>query len=174
MTFTGSFVITKRDQIQYNYFRMKRKLAGVAIMTFVVLSVLVSLIRYGQGVSVTNALISALIAGFTGSALMIGFNLVSVVVRVNRLYQKGEMSDFAVQYLIDRNGVHAKSERGDTDFAWKQILFVRETRRAFYLVAGKNRAAVIPKAQIENEGKLSTLRELFVKYIPANRPAQAA
>ncbi|NTU77475.1 MAG: hypothetical protein HGA90_06665, partial [Alphaproteobacteria bacterium] len=48
MTYSGRFTITKQDNIQYNYFRMKRKLAGLAIMTFILMGLLVTLIRYGQ------------------------------------------------------------------------------------------------------------------------------
>ncbi len=165
MSFSGSFTITKQDNIQYNYFRMKRKLAGLAVMTFVVLAVLIALIRYGQCVSVSNALTGALLSGLAGSALMVVFNLVSVVVRVNGLYKKGGMSDFEVRYVIDRTGVHARSERGDTDFDWKQILHARETRHAFYLIAGKNRAVVIPKAQIKSDGERNALRALLRKFI---------
>ena len=169
MTYSGRFTITKEDNIQYNYFRMKRKLAGLAIMTFIILGVLVTLIRYGQGISVMNAGGVGLIAAFTGAVVMVVFNLVSVVVRVNNGYKSGKMSDFSVQYSIDRNGVHAKSDRGDTDFNWKQIYLARETKNAIYLVAGENRAAVIPKGQIASESELETLRSLLRKYVAAGR-----
>ena len=169
MTYSGRFTITKEDNIQYNYFRMKRKLTGIAIMTFIIIGVLVTLIRFGQGVSVSNAGGVGLIAAFSGAVLMVAFNLVSVVVRVNNHYKKGEMSDFSVQYSIDRNGVHAKSERGDTDFSWKQIYLARETKSAIYLIAGEKRAVVIPKSQIKSESELVTLRNLLKKYVVAGR-----
>ena len=169
MTYSGRFTITKQDNIQYNYFRMKRKLAGIAIMTFVILGVLVTLIRYGQGISVANAGGVGLIAAAVGAIAMIAFHLISVVVRVNKHYKKGEMSDFSVQYSIDRNGVHAKSDRGDTDFTWKQIYLARETRNAIYLIAGEKRAVVIPKAQIASESELANLRSLLRKYVVAGR-----
>ena len=169
MSFSGKFTITKRDNIQYNYFRMKRKLTGLALMTFILLGVLVTLIRYGQGISVANAGSVGLIAAVSGAALMVAFNLVSVVLRVNKLYKTGKMSDFTVHYLIDKNGIHAKSERGDTDFRWNQILLARETRDAIYLIAGENRAVVIPKRQVESESELETLRALLKKYVVAGR-----
>ena len=169
MSFSGKFTITKRDNIQYNYFRMKRKLTGLALMTFILLGVLVTLIRYGQGLSVANAGSVGLIAAVSGAALMVAFNLVSVVLRVNKLYKTGKMSDFTVHYLIDKNGIHAKSERGDTDFRWNQILLARETRDAIYLIAGENRAVVIPKGQIANEGERNALRALLKKYVAAGR-----
>ena len=165
MTYSGKFIITKQDNIQYNYFRMKRKLAGLAIMTFILLGLLVTLIRYGQGISVMNAGGIGLIAAASGAALMVAFNLISVVVRVNKEYKSGKMSDFAVQYSIDKNGVHAKSERGDTDFTWKMIYLARETRNAIYLIAGEKRAVVIPKSQIASEGELTMLRSLLQKYV---------
>ena len=169
MTYSGRFTITKQDNIQYNYFRMKRKLTGVALMTFILLGVLITLIRYGQGITVTNAGIVGLIAGVSGAALMVAVNLISVVVRVEKQYKTGKMSDFSVQYSIDRDGVHAKSERGDTDFTWKQIYLARETRNAIYLIAGENRAVVIPKRQIASESELVTLRALLKKYVVAGR-----
>ncbi|MDD4312936.1 MAG: YcxB family protein [Eubacteriales bacterium] len=169
MSFSGKFTITKRDNIQYNYFRMKRKLTGLALMTFILLGILVTLIRYGQGISVANAGAVGLIAGVAGAALMVGVNLVSAVLRVNNLYQQGKMSDFTVHYIIDKNGVHAKSERGDTDFGWIQIYLARETRNAIYLVAGESRAVVIPKGQIVNDGVLNAIRALLKKYVVAGR-----
>ena len=169
MTYSGRFTITKQDNIQYNYFRMKRKLAGLAIMTFIILGILVTLIRYGQGISVMNAGGVGLIAAFTGAVVMVVFNLVSVVVRVNNGYKSGKMSDFSVQYIIDRNGVHAKSDRGDTDFTWKMIYLARETKNAIYLIAGEKRAVVIPKGQIASESELETLRSLLRKYVVAGR-----
>ena len=169
MTYSGKFTITKQDNIQYNYFRMKRKLGGLAIMTFIILGLLVTLIRYGQGISVINAGGVGLIAAFVGAIVMVAFNLISVVVRVNNHYKKGEMSDFSVQYIVDRDGVHAKSERGDTDFTWKQIYLARETNNAIYLIAGEKRAVVIPKSQIKSESELVTLCNLLKKYVVAGR-----
>lgn len=169
MTYSGTFTISKQDNLHYNYFRMKRKLAGLAIMTFVLITALLALVRYAQGVLVTDSLSSALLVATVGTAFMVGFNLVSAVVRLNRLYKNGKMSDFTVFYIVDKSGIHAKSERGDTDFAWKQILLAKETGHAFYLVAGENRAVVIPKKQIKNDGELNTLRALLRKYITAGR-----
>ena len=169
MSYSGRFTITKEDNIQYNYFRMKRKLTGIALMTFLLLGVLIALIRYGQGISVMNAGVVGLIAGSVGAILMVAANLISVVVRVENQYKTGKMSDFSVQYSIDRDGVHAKSERGDTDFSWKQIYLARETRSAIYLIAGENRAVVIPKRQIASESELVTLRALLRKYVVAGR-----
>ena len=169
MSYSGRFTITKEDNIQYNYFRMKRKLTGIALMTFLLLGVLIALIRYGQGISVMNAGSVGLIAGSAGAILMVAANLISVVVRVENQYKTGKMSDFSVQYSIDRDGVHAKSERGDTDFSWKQIYLARETRNAIYLIAGESRAVVIPKRQIASESELVTLRALLKKYVVAGR-----
>ena len=169
MSFSGKFTITKQDNIQYNFFRMKRKLAGIAIMTFVIIALLLALVRYAQGVPVLDSLSSALIVAVVGTVLMVSINIVSVVLRVNSLYKKGQMADFTVHYIIDKTGIHAKSERGDTDFAWKQILYARETASAFYLIAGENRAVVIPKSQITNDGELNMLRALFEKYVVARR-----
>lgn len=169
MTYSGRFTITKKDNIQYNYFRMKRKLAGLAIMTFILMGLLVTLIRYGQGISVANAGGIGLIAAASGAALMVAFNLISVVVRVNNEYKTGKMSDFSVQYSVDKNGVHAKSERGDTDFTWKMIYLARETKDAIYLIAGEKRAVVIPKSQIASESELAALRTLLHKYVVAGR-----
>lgn len=169
MTYAGQFTITKEDNIHYNYFRMKQKLGGLAVMTFVLLGVLVTLIRYGQGVSTSNAVMVGLIAAGSGAVIMVASQLAAVVSRVNGHYKNGEMRDFSVQYSIDRDGVHAKSERGDTDFSWNQIYLARETKHAIYLVAGERRAVVIPKAQIPSESELATLRALLHKYIAPGR-----
>ena len=108
MSFSGKFIITKQDNIQYNFFRMKRKLTGLAIMTFVILGILLALVRYAQGVPITSSLTSALIVAVIGTVLMVSINILSVVLRVNNLYKKGQMADFTVHYIIDKTGIHAK------------------------------------------------------------------
>jgi len=169
MSFSGRFTINKQDNIDYNFFRIKRKLAGIAMMTFIILAIMLALIRYAQKVPLTNALWSALIVAIVGTVLMVGANVLSVVLRVNKLYKTGKMSDFTVNYLIDKSGIHAKSERGDTDFTWKQIYLARETKNAIYLVAGEKRAVVIPKRLISSEKELATLRTLLRKYVAEGR-----
>ena len=169
MSFSGKFTITKQDNIQYNYFRMQRKMKSLSVMTFAILAMLIALIRYGQGISIADSLVVALAVAAAGTALMIGFSMISVVFRVNGLYKNGKMADFTVHYIVDKTGIHAKSERGDADYAWKQILLVRETGHAFYLIAGQNRAVVIPKSQIANDGERSVLRALFRKYVAAGK-----
>ncbi len=168
MTYSGRFTITRQDNIQYNFFKIKRKLIGIGLMTFVILAVMLALIRYAQDVPLTSSLVSALIVAFVGTVLMVGVNAASVVLRVGKLYKEGKMSDFSVHYVVDKTGIHVKSERGDTDFAWKHIQLARETRHAIYLLAGQNRTVVIPKEQIA-DGELNTLRALLHKYVPSGR-----
>ena len=79
------------------------------------------------------------------------------------------MSDFTVHYIVDKNGIHVKSERGDSDFAWKQIQRAQETRHAIYLIAGESRAVVIPTGQIADDGEQNALRALFRKYVTPGR-----
>ncbi len=167
MTYSGKFTITKADNMHYNYFRMKRKLTGLALMTFVILIALLALVRYSQGIPVSDSIFSAFLVAMIGAVFVIGLNLLSVVLRVNNLYKQGKMSDFNVLYTVDKNGVHAKSDRGDTDFSWKQITLVRETTHAFYVVISDTRASVMPKRQILNDGELAILRAMFRKYVPA-------
>lgn len=169
MVYSGRFTIQKQDNLYYNFFRMKRKLAGLAIMTFVILALLLALVRYAQGLPVTDSLFSALLIASIGTVLLMSIAINSIVLRINKLYKTGKMSDFSVYYTLDKNGIHAKSERGDTEFAWKQILLARETNHAIYLIAGENRAVVIPKGQIASDGELNTLRTMLRKYIAAGR-----
>lgn len=169
MIYSGKFTIQKEDNLHYNFFRMKRKLIGLAMMTFIILALLLALVRYAQGLPITDSLLSALVVAVVGTVLMVGFNILSVVLRVNGLYKKGKMSDFTVYYTVDKSGVHAKSERGDTDFNWKQIQLARETGHAIYLIAAENRAVVIPKRQIVNDGELNILRAMLRKYVAAGR-----
>ena len=169
MTYSAKFTINKQDNLHYNFFRMKRKLVGLALMTFVILALLLALVRYAQGLPVMDSLSSALLIAVIGTVLMVAINILSVVLRVNKLYKAGKMADFTVYYTLDKNGIHAKSERGDTDFAWKQILLARETNHAIYLIAGENRAVVIPKGQIANDGEMNTLRAMLRKYVAAGR-----
>ena len=169
MTFSGKFVITRQDNIHYNYFRIKRKLIGLAIMTFLILALMLALVRYAQGISLLSALLQAFAVAVLGTILMVGFSLVSVILRVNTRYRKGEMGDFTVHYIVDKNGVHVKSERGDSEFSWKQIQRAQETQHAIYLIAGESRAVVIPKGQIVNDGELNALRALFRKYVTPGR-----
>jgi len=169
MTYSAKFTINKQDNLYYNFFRMKRKLTGLALMTFIILALLLALVRYAQGLPITDSLSSALLVAVIGTVLMVSLNILSVVLRVKKLYKTGNLSDFTVYFTLDKNVIHAKSERGDTDFAWKQILLARETNHAIYLIAGENRAVVIPKGQITSDGELNTLRTMLHKYVAAGR-----
>ena len=169
MVYSAKFTINNQDNLHYNFFRMKRKLTGLALMTFIILALLLALVRYAQGLPITDSLSSALLVAVIGTVLMVSLNILSIVLRVNKLYKTGKMSDFTVYYTLDKNGIHAKSERGDTDFTWKMIYLARETKNAIYLIAGEKRAVVIPKSQIPSESELNTLRALLHKYVVAGR-----
>ena len=71
MVYSAKFTINKQDNLHYNFFRMKRKLTGLALMTFIILALLLALVRYAQGLPITDSLSSALLVAVIGTVLMV-------------------------------------------------------------------------------------------------------
>lgn len=159
--FEGQFTITKKDNRRFNFFHMRRKLIVTAIIVFLVIFGMLSVVRIGQGMEPQEAVLRALGMATAGVVLLVGVNLVSALIKINRLYKTKQLSDFTVTFIVDKAGVHAKSDRGDSDIPWARIALIKETRNAFYLFLTDNYANVIPKDQLKSPADLETLRALF-------------
>jgi hypothetical protein len=169
MPFANHFTITKKDNLRFNFFLMKKKLIATSITVFVIISAMVGLIRYAQGAPLGVAVLRALLLGLGGTALLIAVNAVSTVMRLNNLYRQKKLLDFSVDFTVDAAGIHARSERGDSDLPWSRITSVQETRHAFYIFITDTHANVMPKDQLKSGADVAALRGLFQKHLDAPR-----
>jgi hypothetical protein len=118
---------------------------------------------------VSVALINALIMAVAGTLILIGINIITTVTRINKFYKQKKLTDFTVTFTTDTTGIHAASERGDSDLAWNRIVEVRETRHAFYVFITDSHANVLPKDQFSGESEVALFRSLLEKNVEAAR-----
>ncbi len=167
--FSGQFTITKKDNLRYNFYSMRKKLLSTSLLVFVIIGAMIGFLRYGQGYGVTSSLVNALITAVVGTALLLAINIIATVLRMNSFYKQKKLSDFSVTFTADDTGIHAVSDRGNADLEWNRIVAVRETRNAFYVFITDSYANVMPKDQSTGEQEFAKLRKLLYKHVPNNR-----
>ena len=170
MQYTGHFKITKKENTQFNLFLMKRKLLSTALLVFLIIAVVVSLMNYAaKQMDVRGAVLQGLLMGVVGVVLIVAISIASMYLKLNSLYKKRQLTDFSFDALIDKDGVHSRSERGDADVPWNRIAQVVETKDAFYIVLSDQHTNVFPKPQMKDEAEIASVRSLFRKYMEPNR-----
>lgn len=167
--FSHTFTIGKKENLRYNFFLMQKKLVATSALVFVIIAAMIGLIKYAQGASVSAALLNAFIMAISGTLILIGINIITSVVRINNYYKQKKLTDFTVTFTTDKNGIHAASDRGDSDLPWDRIVEVRETRHAFYVFITDSHANVLPKDQFKDEAEISLLRSILEKNVEKPR-----
>ena len=167
--FSHTFTITKKDNLRYNFFLMQKKLIATSALVFVIIASIVGLVRYAQSGSVSVALINAAIMSVLGILVLVGINVVTTVMRINKFYKQKKLTDFTVTFQTDKTGIHALSERGDSDLPWNRIVAVRETMHAFYVFITDSHANVLPKDQFTDEAEIALFRSLLEKNMEPQR-----
>jgi len=165
MPFTCHFTITKKDNLRYNFYIMRKKLITTMVLVFVIIAGMLTLMRYAQGVSLQGALANALAMAALGTAVLLAVNIVTTIMRINSFYKQKKLTDFSVDFTVDKSGIHAASERGDSDLPWNRVAGVHETRNAFYIFITDTHANVMPKDQLQSTADAATLRALFEKNL---------
>lgn len=167
--FSGQFTITKKDNLRYNFFSMRKKLISTSILVFVIIGAMVGLLRYGQGYGIQAAVLNGLLMAVSGTAILLVINVVATILRINSFYQQKKLTDFSVTFTADKTGIHAISDRGNADLEWNRIVAVRETRNAFYIFITDSYANVMPKDQSTGEESFALLRKLLYQHVDKNR-----
>ena len=167
--FSGQFTITKKDNLRYNFYSMRKKLLSTSILVFVIIGAMIGFLRYGQGYGLTSSLVNALLTAAAGTALLLIINVVATILRMNNFYKQKKLSDFTVTFTADDTGIHAVSNRGNSDLEWNRIVAVHETRNAFYIFITDSYANVMPKDQSTDAKAFEILRKLLVQHIDKNR-----
>ena len=165
MQFTNHFTITKKDNTRYNFYIMRKKLISTAIIVFVIIAGTLALMRYAQGLDIQRAIANALLMAVFGTILLLAVNVVTTLVRINTFYKQKKLVDFSVDFTVDKDGIHAMSDRGNSDLPWNRIVSIQETRNAFYIFISDTHANVMPKDQIPSEAEIANLRSLFAKNL---------
>lgn len=167
--FSGQFTITKKDNLRFNFFLMRKKLAATAALVFVIIAVMIGFIRYAQGASLQAALLNALIMAVAGTLILVGINVVTTITRINTFYKQKKLTDFSVTFTTDKSGIHAVSDRGNSDLPWNRIVAAHETRHAFYIFITDSHANVMPKDQFAGAKDADVFRSLLLKNVEKNR-----
>jgi len=169
MQFSNHFTITKKDNTRYNFYIMRKKLISTSVIVFVIIAGTLTLMRYAQGVAIQGAIANALLMAVFGTVLLLAVNVVTTIVRINSFYKKKKLVDFSVDFTVDKDGIHAVSDRGNSDLPWNRIVSIHETRNAFYIFISDTHANVMPKDQILSEAGIANLRSLFAKNLDKPR-----
>lgn len=165
MQYTGHFTITKKDNLDFNFLLMKKRLILSSALVFVIIVAVVTLIRYQYYFMFVESLLQGLLMGVIGLVLMFGINVGSMYSRLNAMYKKRQITDFSFDVTVDESGFHAASERGNSDIPWARILQAKETGRAFYIFITENNANVLPKAQMQLPADADALRAIIKAYL---------
>ena len=167
--FSGKFTITQKDNLRYNFFSMRKKLLSTSLLVFVIIGAMVGFLRYGQGYGLSSSLVNALLTATAGTAVLLTVNAVATVLRMNNFYKQKKLTDFTVTFTADQSGIHAVSDRGNSDLEWGRIVAVRETRKAFYIFLTDSYANVMPKDQSTGEQEFAVLRKLLYAHVDKSR-----
>ncbi len=167
--FSESFTITKKDNLRFNFFLMKKKLVATGILVFVIIFAMVAFLKYAQSAALSTAILNGFLMALLGTAVLIGINVVTTIVRINSFYKQKKIMDFAVTFAANKDGIHATSERGDSDLPWNRIVEIRETRNAFYIFITDSHANVMPKDQFSSLKEIEAFRALLEKNMEKTR-----
>jgi hypothetical protein len=167
---TYHFTITKKDNLRYNFLLSQKRLFSASLMTLAIIGGIIALIRYAQGSAPMDALLQGVLLGVAASALFFTSNVLSTYLRINKLYKNKTLTDFSVDFTVDKNGIHSVSDLGETTLLWQNVKFIRETKTAFYVFYEKTRANVMPKGQLSPEA-VKTLRSTLALYYKKTRAA---
>lgn len=168
---TYHFTITKQDNLRYNFLLSQKRLFSASLMTLAIIGAIIALIRFSQGSSAASALLQGVLLGVAAAALFFTSNVLSSYLRVNKLYKNKTLTDFSVDFTVDKTGIHSVSDLGEATLLWKNVKFIRETKTAFYVFYDKTRANVMPKGQLSPEDA-KELRSTLALYYKKTRAAQ--
>ena len=167
--FSGQFTITKKDNLRYNFYSMRKRLTTTSILVFVIIGAMVGFLRYGQGYGLAASLTNGLLTALIGTAALVAVTLTATVLKVNSYYRQKKLTDFTVTFTADQTGIHAVSNRGNADLDWNRIVAVHETRNAFYIFITDSYANVMPKDQSTDAKAFEALRKLLVQHVDKSR-----
>ncbi len=167
--FSESFTITKKDNLRYNFFLMQKKLVATSVLVFVIIFAMVGLLRYARGGGISSAILNGFLMAVVGTLILIGINILMAVMRINSYYKQKKLTEFSVTFTADKSGIHATSERGNSDLAWDRIVAVRETTHAFYIFITDAHANVMPKDQFSGIKAMEAFRSLVDQNVEKSR-----
>lgn len=168
---TYHFIITKQDNLRYNFLLSQKRLFSASLMTLAIIGAIIALIRFSQGSMPVDALLQGVLLGVAAAALFFTSNVLSSYLRVNKLYKNKTLTDFSVDFTVDKAGIHSVSDLGEATLLWKNVKFIRETKTAFYVFYDKTRANVMPKGQLSPEDA-KELRSTLALYYKKTRAPQ--
>ena len=128
MEYRGVFTIGQKENFRYNYFVSQKRSLMSCLIVFVLILLLNAFLRYSYGMtqSLVSGLLYSLPMAVGGAALLLLIHLLNMYLRLRGLYKQRKLEPFTQDILMNREGLHAASARGNVDLPWKNISLVRE------------------------------------------------
>lgn len=172
MEYRGVFTIGQKENFRYNYFVSQKRSLMSCLIVFVLILLLNAFLRYSYGMtqSLVSGLLYSLPMAVGGAALLLLIHLLNMYLRLRGLYRQKKLEPFTQDILMNREGLHAASARGNVDLPWKNIALIRELKRDFLLFITESHVYVLPKEQMKNPAEdTEKIRRILHKYMDAQR-----
>ena len=101
------FIITKQDNLRYNFLLSQKRLFSASLMALAIIGGILALIRYAQGSAPVDALLQGVLLGVAAAALFFASNVLSTYLRINKLYKNKTLTAFSVDFTVDKTGTHS-------------------------------------------------------------------
>ena len=172
MQYQGTFRIGLKENFRYNWFISNRRMIATSAVVFVIILVLNAFFGfiYQRVASFGAGILAYLPYALGGAVLIYLFSLLFMYMRLRTLYKKKQLDPFEQKIIINREGVHGSSAKGDIDLPFKKIGMIRESNSDFVIFVTDTHAYVLPKEQMKNRTEDSnTIRQILRKYMDPAR-----
>ncbi len=168
--FRATFQLSEKDAVDFHIYQaIRTRFAGV--LGFGILGLIICYI-YG-GVIIDNGVLlaGAMVVSFALAAAVTVLGMYfSILGKVRRSRKQDRDADADQTIIINGYGVRTESGGREVRIGFEKLKSVRETRKAFYMYLGKDRAWILPKSAMQNEEKDSEyLRQIFNMVIPSKQ-----
>ncbi|MCJ8164103.1 YcxB family protein [Pontibacter sp. E15-1] len=158
--------LTQQDFIRFNFrYFFSRPLVkvfvgvlGFAFLISLLGTVLTGISEYEQGNIIEQGMSLLILPG------MVGLICWGVYSQSKRSYATTSSVHEPITYTFSGTGVHLKGSSFESDLTWKAFHKVQETKQWFILFQNSSAANLVPKAAMESEEHLQTLRKLIASH----------
>lgn len=172
MQYQGTFRIGLKENFRYNWFISNRRMIVTSAVVFALILLLNAFFGfiYQRVESFWAGILAYLPYALGGALLIYLFSLLFMYMRLRTLYKKKQLDPFDQKIIINREGVHGSSAKGDIDLPFKNIGMIRESRSDFVIFVTDTHAYVLPKNQMKNpDADSNTIRQILHKYMDPSK-----
>ena len=172
MQYQGTFKIGLKENFRYNWFISNRRMIVTSVVVFALILLLNAFFGfiYQRVESFGAGVLAYLPYALGGAVLIYLFSLLFMYMRLRTLYKKKQLDPFEQKIIINREGVHGASAKGDINLPFKNIGMIRESGTDFVIFVTDTHAYVLPKDQMKNPAEDSRIiRQIFRKYMDPSK-----